>query len=78
MQKCKNMEYTKKNSGPRIMFGPKKKFVSKNFSVWRQAGQNIKVGGKIWGYIYMNLGLIYLYESWPHTKPGNLQKVFGR
>ena len=26
----------------------------------------------------MNLGLIYLYESWPHTKPGNLQKVFGR
>ena len=41
-----------------------------------QQKQRVLIKKKV--YIYMNLGLIYLYESWPHTKPGNLQKVFGR
>ena len=44
-------KFAQKNFGSKKNVWSEKKFVSKNFSVWRQAGQNIEVGGKIWGYI---------------------------
>ena len=45
--------------------------MSKNFSVWRQAGQNIEVGGEFGViYIYMNLGLIQSLETFKKISVG--------
>ena len=60
----------KKISGPRKMFGPKKILCPRILVFGGRRDKTLRKGAKF--------GDIYLYESWPHMKPGNLQKVFGR